>query len=136
MKRAAMLDGRLMMENARMIDFETMKVDEVYREGYDRGYNIASWNDLPEIGETIRKDLDWIGIGTIESKADALEAFEMLCHETESVNREYSPFEFTAHAINEREDSEEIWDAFDEGIAHGIRAYTESVADCYDDVEE
>jgi len=118
-----------------MIDFETMKVDEVYREGFDRGYKIASWNDLPEIGETIRKDLDWIGIGTIESKGDALEAFDMLCHEAESINRQYSPFEHTAHAINEREDSDDIWEAFDEGISEGIRAYTEYVADYYDDLE-
>jgi len=118
-----------------MSDFETMKIDEVYREGYERGYDIASWNDMPDIGETIRKDLDWIGIGTIETKSDALEAFEMLCQEAESINRQYSPFEHTAHAINEREDSEDMWDAFDEGISNGIRAYIESVSDYYDDLE-
>ena len=118
------------------MDIETMTLDAVYNEGYDRGYSIASWNNLPDIGETIRTDLDWIGIGTIENKDDALEAFSMLCHEAESMNRCYTPFEHTAHALNDREDAEDAWDAFDEGIAEGIRAYIDSVSDHYDDDQE
>jgi len=115
------------------MDIETMTLDAVYNEGHDRGYGIASWNDLPDIGETIRADLDWIGIGTIENKDDALEAFSMLCEEAESINRCYTPFEFTAKALNEREDADDAWNAFEEGIAEGIRAYIDSVSDYYDD---
>ena len=110
------------------MDIETMTLDAVYNEGYDRGYSIASWNDLPDIGETIRR--------TIENKDDALEAFSMLCHEAESMNRCYTPFEHTAHALNDREDAEDAWDAFDEGIAEGIRAYIDTVSDHYDDDQE
>jgi len=43
-------------------------------------------------------------------------------HEAESHGRQYSPFEFTASEINTLEefDSDDAWQAFDDGIAAGI----------------
>lgn len=99
---------------------ENATIAEIKQAGFDRGYGIATWNDPPAIGEETDPCIDWIGIGVIESLDDQCEYLECLCAEAESNNRQYSPFEFTAHEFNEREDSAEVWDAFDEGIAEGI----------------
>jgi hypothetical protein len=39
------------------------------------------------------------------------------------MNREYSPFEFTAQALNETQESKsyDVWLVFDDGIAAGIK---------------
>lgn len=91
-----------------------------YEEGFDRGDSVASWIDLPEIGQTLDRSIDLFGVGTIEDENDVAEAFSALAGEAEANSRQYSPFEFTAHELNEREDSEEAWEAFDAGIAAGI----------------
>ena len=102
---------------------QTMNKREAATEGFDRGWNIASWQDMPEIGHTLPKDIDWQGIGTIETVPDQIDAWEMYCYESESNDRDFSPFERTAHDINESRWPEENWEAFDEGIARGVRAY-------------
>lgn len=43
--------------------------------------------------------------------------------EGEQNSRQFSPFEFTAHMINTQADAEELWAAYDEGVADGIDAY-------------
>lgn len=92
-----------------------------YQEGYDRGYSIASNQDLPEIGEEAPREML---ADVVEDVADAEEVFFHFCYEAESNNRDFSPFEFTAAAINELgEDSEEAWGAFDQGISRGFEAY-------------
>lgn len=67
--------------------------DEAYQMGKDRGEEMASYS---------------------ESAEDAFEAEEHA--------RQYSPFEFTANEFNEAERPEELWNAFDEGIADAINA--------------
>lgn len=96
---------------------------EAYKLGYERGWDVASWTDMPEIGNTLPRHVDWQGIGTIESVEDQLDAWAMMCSEAESDARSYSPFEHTAHEINESRDPEGYWQAFDEGITAGINAY-------------
>lgn len=103
--------------------------EEWYQRGKERGKNISSWIDLPEIGDRIDKFLDYIGIGDrIETVEDASEYFSVLCSEAESNGRDYSPFEFTASEINsldiegEEGDSEIAWNAFDEGISEAFEA--------------
>ena len=100
-----------------------MNKREAYEQGYARGYNGASWQDMPEIGETLPRHVDWIGIGTIETVGEQIEAWEALCGESESHCRDFSPFELTAHEINESRWPDENWEAFNEGIIRGIRAY-------------
>lgn len=116
-----------------MTDYEKMTDEEIYQAGYDRGYSVASLMNLPEIGETIPGHLDWEGVGKIESKAEALQAFEMLCTESEKIDRQFSPFELTASSINKREDSAYVWDVFDEGIINAIQDYAEKVSAYYDE---
>ncbi len=95
---------------------------EIYKLGFERGFNVASWTDLPEIGEKLCRSIDWAGIGEITTE-NVAEAFEMLCHGAESNGRDFSPFEFTAHQMNELEDKKpyDVWEIFDNGIAAGIR---------------
>ena len=100
-----------------------MQIKDAYELGYERGYNCASWQEIPEIGARLDPSVDWNGIDTIEDADDQREAFEMLCGEAESHDRQYTPFEFTAKAFNDEENSEDLWEAFDEGITDGIRAY-------------
>ena len=100
-----------------------MNIKDMRELGYNRGRNVASWQDMPEIGDAIPRHLDWIGIGTIDSVEDQIEAWEMFCSESESMDRDFSPFEFTAHDINESSDPDRYWEAFDLGISNGIRAY-------------
>lgn len=100
-----------------------MTINQIKAEGFQRGWNAASWQDMPRVGETLPRHLDWIGIGTIQDKQEACEAFEMLAHDAESHGRDFSPFEYIAHAINQRHDSESAWQAFDDAITKGIRAY-------------
>ena len=100
-----------------------MNKREAGSEGYQRGWNVASWQDMPEIGHRVAKDIDWIGIGIIETVSDQIDAWEGYCYESESNGRDFSPFEFTAHEINESRWPDGAWEAFDEGITRGIRAY-------------
>jgi hypothetical protein len=98
------------------------ELSEVYLAGFQRGYNLASWQDIPEIGSKLPRHIDYQGLGTIETAQDQADAMQMLASEAESSNRDFSPFEFTAHELNEREDSEDAWEAYDSGIADGINA--------------
>ncbi len=93
---------------------------EAYLSGFDRGYNCASWQDLPEIGSVVRTDSD----GRVTVDEDNMwDVVQSQAYEAESNGRSFSPFEFTATEFNEdEENSEELWEAFDQGISDGISA--------------
>lgn len=91
--------------------------------GIDRGYGIASWIELPEVGQKVNKDIDWLGLGDkIETAEAAQEYFFLLAHESESNSRQYSPFEFTAQELNDMEDKKpyDVWSVFEDGINLGV----------------
>jgi predicted RNA-binding protein associated with RNAse of E/G family len=94
-------------------------MNELFAAGKDRGVNIASWVDMPAAGDTIRTECS----GRVEViDVDSLtEAMRDIAYQNEGHNRSYSPFEYIAHAINEREDSEEAWTKYGEGIDAGIQ---------------
>ena len=94
----------------------------IYLAGFQRGYNAASWQDVPDIGSKLPRHVDYQGIGEIEDSSDQADALQMLASEAESNGRDFSPFEFTAKELNDREDSEDAWEAFDCGISDGILA--------------
>lgn len=116
-----------------------MDKQEIYDAGYDRGFSIASWQDLPEIGEKLPRHIDYIGIGEIQDLNDAREAFLMLCSEAEDNNRQFTPFEFTARDLNDLDQDEtldfEPWDMFNDGISDGFYANWQSRVDYYEDTE-
>jgi hypothetical protein len=79
-----------------------MTEKEAYEIGYDEGYTAAKANIDRNLSYDENFENAWEG------------------HEN---SRQYSPFEFIAQEINEDEDSEELWDSFDEGVSEGIKAY-------------
>jgi hypothetical protein len=100
--------------------YETEAQQDAYLRGFDRGFNCASWQDLPEIGSKVRTESD--GRVTV-SEDNQWDVVQSAAYESESNDRQYSPFEFTASEFNESEDeSDELWEAFDNGISAGILA--------------
>ena len=87
------------------------------RQIWTSGFNHAA--DIP------RFNLDMIRNGMEEDDARD-KAFETW-NEAESNKRQFSPFEFTAKALNDMEDSERGWEIFEEGISaafeHGWNVY-------------
>lgn len=94
--------------------------DDFYDLGVERGRAIASWIDVPQFGDHVPREIDWIGIEQILSKDDALEAFKLFAQAAEENSRQFSPFEHTAKAINESDEPDQNWDAFNQGIDDGI----------------
>lgn len=90
----------------------------IWQSGFDRGQCVASWMDIPNIGEVLPKHIDWLGIGTIEHEHEQADAFFMLCHDAEENGRDFSPFEFTARELNELQESKDydVWEVFEAGI--------------------
>ncbi len=99
--------------------YKTPTTKDAYERGFDRGYNCASWQDLPEIGETVRTDSD--GKITVDED-NQWDIVSSLASEGESNDRDFSPFEFTASEFNKARNSEARWEAFDAGIADGIQS--------------
>lgn len=101
-----------------------MNKKEAYALGYERGKDVASWQDMPEVGDTLPRHIDWMGLPhLLVTRDDRLEAWSMLCNEAESHGRDFSPWEHTAHAINTSRDPEGYWETYDQGITDGISAY-------------
>ena len=92
---------------------------EVYEAGFMRGNNCASWCDMPDIGEKIPRHIDWVGYGVV-TEENQHEVHELYAMEGESNSRDFSPFEFTAHELNEMSDPDAAWEAFDAGIHAGV----------------
>jgi hypothetical protein len=95
-------------------------LERSYRMGWNHGHGFACHN-LPSIGDTIDRSMDWIGLGKIVTADNIAEYHELLCFAAETNSRDFSPFEFIAHEFNESEDSESLWEAFESGIADSIR---------------
>jgi hypothetical protein len=99
--------------------YETEAEQDAYKRGFDRGFSCASWQNLPEVGEEIWTD----GEGEITvDEENAWDVVQSLAYAGESNDRQFSPFEFTAHEFNESEDADSLWEAFDSGISDGISA--------------
>jgi hypothetical protein len=95
-------------------------LERAYRLGWNHGHGIACHN-VPSIGDSICRSVDWIGLGQTVTADNIAEYHELLCHAAESSSREFSPFEFVAHEFNESEDSESLWEAFETGASDSIR---------------
>ena len=89
--------------------------------------------DIPTIGQVIEKfDLDNFE-GTIKTLEDCETVFKDMCYASETNGRQFTPFEFIAKEINDYKgyndidlnayDSEDMWNAFDEGITEAFNDY-------------
>ena len=97
---------------------------DIRNEGFRRGFNVASWTDLPTIGDRIPKDVDWVGYEEVTEENQG-DVWELFAFEAESNGRQFSPFEQTAAELNELAESKpyDVWQVYEDGIAAGIRAY-------------
>jgi hypothetical protein len=108
---------RILKANLRQ--YKTPTTKDAYERGFERGFNCASWQDLPEVGAKLW--LDGEGRVTVD-EANQWDVLQSLAYEGESNDRCYSPFEFTASEFNKARNSEARWEAFDAGISDGISA--------------
>lgn len=109
--------------------------NEIYDRGFERGYNIASWQDLPEIGTEVKPFEVEDFVGTIETIEDSKEIFISSCFIAEENDRQFSPFEFTANEFNKLEEfeAEEAWDIFESAITDGVLKNWEERKNYYND---
>jgi hypothetical protein len=111
-------DSQRILE-ANLRQYKTPTTKDAYERGFERGYNCASWQDLPEVGTELF--LDGEGGVTVDED-NQWDVVQSLAYESESNDRCYSPFEFTASEFNKARNSEARWEAFDAGISDGIQA--------------
>lgn len=94
-------DGKLDCKNC---PFGGDRYREIRQRGYYRGRNIASAQEMP----------------ADEERSDAEDKLLNWAYDAEENNRQFTPFEFTAHEFNSRDDSEACWEAYQSGIDQGI----------------
>ena len=79
-------------------------IREVYKQGHDVGYDIATEN-----------------IHDFRPSKDTQDEFVSLCCDIESDHyRQFSPFEFTAKEFNESKNPDAIWNSYEAGVYKGI----------------
>lgn len=101
-----------------------MTKKDIYDAGYSRGYAVGDNIDLVPIGDYTNYDGNR---DKVRVTSDNWEEIHLsFAYEAESNGRDFSPFEFTAHELNELEDSGtkpyDVWEVFDDGINKGIAA--------------
>lgn len=101
------------------------ETERAYLMGRNHGHGIACHN-VPSIGDSICRSIDWIGLGKTVTEENAKEYHEALCFAAESGSREYSPFEFIASELNQMISSDDLWCAFEAGVSDSIHADLQS----------
>lgn len=105
--------------NTESMKYRKGTLRDAFTDGFERGYNCASWQDLPEVGQKLWTEAD----GRVEVDEDnQWELVESMAFESESTDRSYSPFEHRAAQYNRAKNSEALWEAFDAGISSGVFA--------------
>lgn len=101
--------------------------EEVYAMGFSRGQEIARHVPYLEKGPLDSNTARELGITDVESLADVEMVFYHHAGESESCNRDYSPFEFTAKELNdlEQEVEWEVWDVYNDAIQEGFKTVWE-----------
>lgn len=90
-------------------------VDEARQAGYNRGRNKASGISLRSVAEWVAKNDECV---TYYALFDG--RMHEVASEAEEHDRSYTPFEFLAAKLNEQENSDELWSAFEDGIVQGV----------------
>lgn len=100
-------------------EYQTPKyLADAYRDGWAHGHGIACHN-VPTLGKVVRTDI----LGRVRVDASNIREVHMdFCYRADLDSRSYSPFEFTAEALNESENPEKAWEAFEAGIHDAIDA--------------
>jgi hypothetical protein len=92
-----------------------MNQREARSEGFGHGYDAAIYCEVSA------EDRQQAGCGC-QGDAVCSECLTSAAFESEQNARQFSPWEFLAHDINECGDrSEGLWEAYDAGVASGIK---------------
>ena len=93
--------------------------------GYNRGYDIASKQKLPEIGDDAGDySFGFIPDNPIKTIEDAYDVFIQVCYETDSNDRNTSSFQSTEAELETINNNDSItfdpWEEFEKGLEDGI----------------
>jgi hypothetical protein len=105
------------------------KLAEAYRMGWNHGHGLACHN-VPRLGDKLH--LDDLGRVTVDA-GNIREVHASLCYAAEMNSRQFSPFEFTAHAFNRVEElavEEDVEGGFAFSVVDGSGDVVESFDDC------
>lgn len=83
-----------------------MTYEQIFRRGFDRGYEAAG-----------NCQYVWASPDGDEVEVLLLEALAAEDHA-----RQFSPFEFLAKELNDRDDAEDAWDTYEQGVSSGVAA--------------
>ena len=97
--------------------------ESIFQRGVIRGYDIAHMTDVPLLGSAVPDSLSGVAPDRIENVSTAWLVFDTMAHIAEETDRQNSPFEFIANALNELQQTAEfdVWDTFEEGVHEGVR---------------
>ena len=110
-------------------NYTNADLDDIFEDGKDRGKTIANVIAI--------EDMPMIGKDGLVTEEDVKDDFMSNCAEAEENDRQFTPFEFIAKEINEREDADDAWDQFDNGINDGFEeVWDESVIQVTDEYAE
>lgn len=79
-------------------DYQGGSIEAAYRQGWSAGHGVAC-HCVPSLGDRIRPDIDYVGLGRVVNAANIREWHELLCH------AQVTPGEFETLA------DEEAWEA-------------------------
>lgn len=86
-----------------------MNKKDVFEEGYNAGYGIASVNISNDLCDNFtQEDLDKFISDCVDYESDGY--------------RQFSPFEFFAHDLNSSSDPDYFWKAYEDGVYKGVCA--------------
>lgn len=92
-----------------------MTAQQAYNDGYNNGYSAGKYTD---VGADDKKQAGC----ECGEKQICRECVTAAAYESEVNARQYSPFEFIAHDMNEDEKrSDMLWERYDRGVAAGIK---------------
>jgi len=98
---------------------------DAYRRGWNHGHGIACHN-VPRIGQKLWSE----SLGRVVVDAENVrEVHQDACFAAADNARSYSPFECTASEFNASEFRDDLWEAFDAGIADAIAWDLDSYGD-------
>ena len=83
-----------------------MTHEQIFRRGFDRGYEAAG-------------NCQYVWASPDGDEVEALLSEAVAAEENA---RQFTPFEFLAKELNDREDCEDAWDTFESGVSSGISA--------------
>ena len=108
------------------MNFENATIDRIREFGHNLGVEMVEYMHPRDILSAVDDPADDVSEIISEHAQDGFENY-----------KSFTPFEFYAHAMNTRDDSEECWNALDEGFSEGVESATPKLlSDTKDELEQ